>query len=77
MSITASVFPELALRLDQEFKDQALESPSRFLALRQERVARERLKWRDVFNLPAGDYRIIEENHPQWVCTIKVLPAKQ
>jgi len=68
--------PELALRLDQEFKDGPPQNPSRFLALRQERVAREHLKWRDVFNLPAGDYRIVEENHPEWVCVIKVLPAK-
>lgn len=69
--------PELALRLDQEVSAPGPRGSTSLLALRQERVSRERLKWSDVFNLPAGTYRISEETNPKWTCTIRVTAEKQ
>jgi hypothetical protein len=37
-------------------------------------MARGRLLWSQLFTLPAGQYILTEDSHPDWVCTITVRP---
>jgi len=40
--------------------------------LREVRMPRGRMKFREFFNLPAGRYVLTEASHPNWVCTITI-----
>ena|ERR1051325_2370053 len=31
-----------------------------------------RIRWNKVFDLPPGDYVLSEQNHPDWICRIKL-----
>lgn len=36
------------------------------------RLAKGRVRWNKVFDLPPGDYVLSEQNHPDWICRIKL-----
>jgi|SRR5215213_8971447 len=42
--------------------------------LRAETVPRTKLDWREIVDLPPGNYLLKEANNPDWVCKITVLP---
>jgi len=42
--------------------------------LREVQVPREQLDWRAVVDLPPGQYRLTEANHPRWLCRIVITP---
>lgn len=37
------------------------------------RMRQGRIKWNQSLDLPPGDYLLSEENHPDWVCHIKLI----
>lgn len=55
---------EIELRLDHETGNR----------LRQVQVARKKVAWRDLVELPPGKYRLTEANHPDWVCRFEISP---
>ena len=42
--------------------------------LREVRVKEGKLNWREVVNLPPGQYRLSEVSRPDWACRIEVSP---
>lgn len=36
------------------------------------RLPKGRVRWNKVFDLPPGDYVLSEQNHPDWICRIKL-----
>jgi hypothetical protein len=55
---------ELALKLDGVHGNRVHEV----------RLPKGRVRWNKVFDLPPGDYVLSEENHPDWICRIKLTP---
>ena len=55
---------EMSLRLDRVAGNR----------LHEVRVPRERLDWREFFELTPGRYTLTEANHPDWVCDITITP---
>lgn len=53
---------ELALRLDRVQGTRVHEVP----------LPKGRVRWNRVFDLPPGDYVLSEQNHPDWVCRIRL-----
>jgi hypothetical protein len=53
---------ELTFRLDREGAGR----------LREVRMPRERLSYREVFDPPPGVYVLTEAEHPTWVCRVRV-----
>jgi hypothetical protein len=53
---------ELALQLDRVQGNRVHEV----------RLPKSRVRWNKVLNLPPGDYVLSEQNHPDWVCRIKL-----
>jgi hypothetical protein len=40
----------------------------------QVRMPKGRIRWNPLLDLPPGDYVLGEQNHPDWVCRIKLTP---
>lgn len=55
---------EVTLRLSREGGSQ----------VREKRLPRGQLKWREKINLPPGVYLLTEATHPDWHCRITVTP---
>lgn len=53
---------ELALRLDRVQGNH----------IHEVQMPKGRLRWNKVFNLPPGEYVLSEQNHPDWICRIKL-----
>jgi hypothetical protein len=43
-------------------------------SVREVRLARGQLKWREKIDLPPGDYSLAEANHANWLCKITIAP---
>ena len=55
---------EISLALRQE----------RGASMREVRMAKRQSKLREIMDLPPGRYVLTEANHPQWSCTIVIMP---
>ena len=53
---------ELALHLD----------PVQGNRVQEVRLPKGKVRWNKIFDLPPGDYVLSEQNHPDWICHIKL-----
>ncbi len=53
---------ELALHLDRVQGNRVQEV----------RLPKGKVRWNKIFDLPSGDYVLSEQNHPDWICRIKL-----
>jgi hypothetical protein len=42
--------------------------------LKEERMPKNKVRWRSLVNLHPGNYQMTEANHPDWMCRIVVTP---